>query len=589
MFPRWAALVAALTLVFSWIVFRPADLFFYGDTWDIFRDFTQQGLATLRILHNEHFVPLPHLLLYLQFRLFGMEAFGFHAVSIVLHAINGILLYRLTCWLTPSNTARVIGALVFSMSGVYWEAIQHEVVQQFVLALTFTLAAAVLTLEFLDRKRIRWIAGAGACLLAASLCTSLGLLASPLVLMLALTGHPRRSFVSVAAAVLCATGVYALSRSLISVQPGIGSALEPAGIGARLPWLAPFLWAAISEGALRASWPGPLALGLLCVPAARRPFARIVFPVALFVMPLLFVALGRASEGNLDAGAFSRYQYFPMAGLGLFTAWALGPAIASRRWLAGAAIAALIVQLWSAYAWTRQHSPRAEWGLRARDFFKNAVLAPSYPPKGMFEARPDYLLPQSCYPNWSPLWSLYPVLSAGGWRVDSNQPLLLDYITTRELRAMDQLAARHPKLGLDQWDRVQGANVLSFDRENQIVRIELSKRESKYRFTLGRIPQPRVPYSFSAMVQRRGGESPGMIEVCFLDGAGGEIECSKSTLIDQPVSQVLLTAGFPPREAKIVTMGLGMHEYRGSPAVIDLRYPLAVEHPVYLPEAMRKR
>jgi hypothetical protein len=32
-----------------------------------------------------------------------------------------------------------------------------------------------------------------------------------------------------------------------------------------------------------------------------------------------------------------------------------------------------------------------------------------------------------------------------------------------------------------------------------------------------------------------------------------------------------------------------MHEYRGSPAVIDLRYPLAVEHPVYLPEAMRKR
>jgi hypothetical protein len=581
MVPRWAALAAGLTLVFSWIVFRPADLFFYGDTWDIFRDFAQHGLHTLRILHNEHFVPLPHLLLWFQFRLFGMEALGYHAVSLGLHAASAALLYRLTGWYAASNVARVAGTLTFSLSGVYWEAVQHEVVQQFLLALLFTLTAAVLTLEYRDRKRIRWAAGAGACVLAASLCTSLGLLAGPLILILALSFRSARTLAASAIAALSAAAIYALSRFLIAVQPGIGSSLEPAGLAARLPWIAPFIWRALSEGVLRASWAGPLALAVLFAPAAR-PIARAAFPVALFVAPSLFIALGRASEANIDAAAFSRYQYFPMAGLGLFTAWALGPAIASRRWLGIAAFAAVMAQVWYGYTWTREYSPRAEWGRRAADFFENAVFVPSHAPRGMFEARPDYLLPESCYPNWSPLWSLWPVLGIEGG------PLLLHYITTRELRAMDQLAARHPALGLDQWDGIAGASVVSFDRQQQIARIRLPQRESKYRFTLGKVIRPRVPYSFSAMVQRRGGESAGMIQVCFLDAAGREIECSKSTLIDQPVSQVLLTAGFPPVEAETVTMGLGVYDYRGSPAVIDLRYPLAVEHPVYLPEAMRK-
>jgi hypothetical protein len=587
MFARWAAGIAAVTLAFSWVVFQPADLFFYGDTWDIFRDFTERGLATAALLHNEHFVPLAHLLLLAQFRLFGMEALGYHVTSLLLHAAAAILLYRLTGWFTRSNAARVTGTLVFSCSGTYWEVLQHEVVQQFILALLFTLAAAVLTLEYLDRKRSRWLAAAAICTLAAGLCTSLGLLAGPLCLLLA--AGRSRSLLRITAAMLLAMSAYVLLRSAFAVRPGLGLSLEWNTLAARLPWVIPFLRQNLWEGAPRTSLAGPLLLALLCAPAAlARQWRGLLYPAGLVIAPFVIVALGRAGEADLSMAAVSRYQYFPMAGIGLFTAWALGPMAASQRWLAAAAFLALIVQAWTGYSFTRNQSPRAEWGRRGKDFFVSGVMTSARPPAGMFEVHADLILPESCYAQWSPVWSLYSVLRAGGWPVDANRPLLFSYITLKELRAMDQLAARHPGLALDQWDQKDGARALWFDQAGQEVRVELPGRSSKYRFTLGKVARPRVPYSFSANVHRRGGESLAVLQICFVDAAGSDIECAKSVRIERREPQILLMAGFPPPETETVTMGLGLYEDRGSPAVIDLKWPLAVEHPVYLPAALRK-
>src|SRR5580704_10951555 len=101
------AIVALITVLFCLVAYRPFELYFFGDTWDILCEFHERGWRTMWRMHNEHFMPLSKAVLYLQYTLFGMRNFPYQVVDISIHAINAALVYILAEEVTPLVIPRI--------------------------------------------------------------------------------------------------------------------------------------------------------------------------------------------------------------------------------------------------------------------------------------------------------------------------------------------------------------------------------------------------------------------------------------------------------------------------------------------------
>jgi hypothetical protein len=311
---------------------------------------------------------------------FGLEPRGYHLVGVLLHALTGLLVWRLARLALKEPVPALAAALVFvaffsHSEGVLWIAAQNSV-----LAVCLCLGAVLCNLWAASRGGAgRALASAALVLLA--LCTKepSAVLLAWLPLTEAVLCGPRRLLTG-GALLRYGTVAAALALWLLG-NARVGEAfLDEGATGTRE--LRATLGFVTLDGALGASawlysplvhgdeqahwWAGALALlGVLGVTALRR---RDLLPAALLGVLLLLSAMVPASMTRLQQINSSRLYYFPTVGAallaGVVMAWCTAHGAGARagasagasagsgggalRWVGALALVAYLLVLTSA-------------------------------------------------------------------------------------------------------------------------------------------------------------------------------------------------------------------------------------------------
>src|SRR5262249_35499558 len=165
-----------------------------------------------RTFHMGHYQPLTWLTYGLDYVLWGMDAFGYHLTSLVVHAANGVLFYlasvRLLSLVAPAARATVEGrlaaafsALLFAIHPLRVESVAWATERRDVVAACFLLSGLLCYLRAAAARksaRAGWLGGSVARYAAALLSSASGI-TLPLVLLVLdvfplrrMTGGPRQ-------------------------------------------------------------------------------------------------------------------------------------------------------------------------------------------------------------------------------------------------------------------------------------------------------------------------------------------------------------------------------------------------------------
>jgi tetratricopeptide (TPR) repeat protein len=153
--------LALLLFVLVWIAYLPA--LHCGFIWDDDRYVTENdllatpgGLGRLwfsRETPSQYF-PLTYTTFWIERSLWGLNPAGYHAVNILLHALNAVLAWRLLVRLNIPGAW--LGAALFALHPVQVESVAWITERKNVLSLLFYLLALLAWLEFCRRDRRRW-------------------------------------------------------------------------------------------------------------------------------------------------------------------------------------------------------------------------------------------------------------------------------------------------------------------------------------------------------------------------------------------------------------------------------------------------
>lgn len=102
-----------------------------------------------------YYRPLNRASYLLDYQLFGMNPVWFHAVNIIIHLLNVVLLYLVGCRLLADRRAALIAALLFAVHPVNSEAVNFIAARNTLLALFFSLASLLVFYGVKDRGG-RW-------------------------------------------------------------------------------------------------------------------------------------------------------------------------------------------------------------------------------------------------------------------------------------------------------------------------------------------------------------------------------------------------------------------------------------------------
>lgn len=238
--PRWHTVLLCLLVV---LVYLPAllraeflnfdDPLFFGPDNAAFRD---DGLAAVldprRTIANVY-LPVSHLSLYLDWRLFGSDPLGPHLVSLLLHWLGGVALVR---WLLAMGVGRVAGhavGLVFLLHPALTESVAWVSSRKDLLAGLFSFLALGQTVRFCRDPgwlRLAGIAGLGVLALY-SKATAVVLPVLALLLCCYLRDLPRRRFLAPMALAAVAAPI-AWHHRLLAAAEGT---LSPGSLMERLP------------------------------------------------------------------------------------------------------------------------------------------------------------------------------------------------------------------------------------------------------------------------------------------------------------------------------------------------------------------
>lgn len=123
------ALVALLTVVSFWPTLQNGFLPLGFDDAIITDSVSIRGLGPTNLrsmvteLNHAHYVPLTMLSLALDYRLWGLDPFGYHLTNVLLHALAAMLVCVFLWPLAPSRFAATVGALIFAVHPVQLEAV----------------------------------------------------------------------------------------------------------------------------------------------------------------------------------------------------------------------------------------------------------------------------------------------------------------------------------------------------------------------------------------------------------------------------------------------------------------------------------
>src|SRR6266404_3771115 len=120
------------------------------------------------------FRPLTFSSFWLDQRLWWRTAFGFHLTSVLLHALNGVLVFGLARVLGCAALAAAGGALLFAVHPVHTEAVAWVSGRVDVLATTFALLAVVIALRQRSRGGVAAAITVGLCAFAAAASKEIG-------------------------------------------------------------------------------------------------------------------------------------------------------------------------------------------------------------------------------------------------------------------------------------------------------------------------------------------------------------------------------------------------------------------------------
>jgi Flp pilus assembly protein TadD len=144
---RW--LEAALLLGLALVTYARA--FGSGWMWDDDANVTEcapvlawNGLATLWLDPRaiQQYYPVLHTVFWIEHKLWGLQPMGYHAVNVLLHALNAILFWRLLAALRLPDRAAWTAGLLFVVHPVHVESVAWITEMKNTLSLTFALAGA---------------------------------------------------------------------------------------------------------------------------------------------------------------------------------------------------------------------------------------------------------------------------------------------------------------------------------------------------------------------------------------------------------------------------------------------------------------
>jgi Tfp pilus assembly protein PilF len=322
--------------------------------------------SDLRSSGESFYRPLFWLSLGADASLWGLHAAGFHATSLLLHWLNGVLLYYLLLRLGLERTLTRCTVLVWLVLPINSEAVVWIAARSYLLVTFFLLAGLLCGERYLAKRSRVFLAGyvlAGAC---AMLAHEQGILLLPLVVLIAAVLKQVRSRQALilysAAAVLDVLDLLLVHAVGVKSAAQIGVASTAGLIMARyLGWLilpvrmsverstdTPTAgWSALSVATLIS------ATVLICLVSLVRQVPQYVRTGLMWMVICLLPFLGLVV---IYQGMAERYLYIASIGLAL-TVCALCAAtpVRTRPWIAG------VVVLWICWGFGRLEWRLADW------------------------------------------------------------------------------------------------------------------------------------------------------------------------------------------------------------------------------------
>lgn len=188
---------------------------FSSDYFSAFRELSWRPVCTLSFL--------------IDYRIWGMNPAGFHAVNIAIHVLNAMLLYLLALRTGGRLASAVAAALLFALHPIQVEAVAGITFREDLLCLFFALAAA--NLHLTNGSHARWAASAAFVMALLSKETAIALPAALFVMEFAppLSSGARRAVLRTAPYWVLAA-VYAALRFTVFRSPAEAVVYHDGGI-----------------------------------------------------------------------------------------------------------------------------------------------------------------------------------------------------------------------------------------------------------------------------------------------------------------------------------------------------------------------
>src|SRR5579863_5774854 len=389
------SLVAAGLFIYAPVrrfdLLRWDDPLYVTDNPQVLGGLTWHGLWwALTTGHAPYWHPLTWLSHMLDVQMYGMNAGGHHLTSVLIHAVNTVLLFWLLRWTTGALGRSAFVAALFAVHPLRVESVAWVAERKDVLSTLFWILTVCAYVRYVRQPRLsRYlvvIAGFALALMSKPMVVTL-----PFVLLLLDFWPLRRAklddgtrvwlrlaiekipLLALAAATSVATFILQrqagavvaldsvpvtgrLANALVSYLAYVGKMLWPVRLAAFYPY---------SSTSLNPGWVAAAVLALIAVSIAVIRASRVhpYLPVGWFwYLGTLLPVIGFFQAG--DQAMADRFVYVPLIGLFLIIAWGLPDLLSRWRYSRGALSAAAIIVL---FACT----------LRARDqvqYWQNALV-----------------------------------------------------------------------------------------------------------------------------------------------------------------------------------------------------------------------